>query len=261
VEIAHGTSPTLDSSFPEWIDFHGTADHLDSNDLSDAGMIWAGGKARAPSADDDGDGMSNQEESEGQFVIISSGALSFTGNAGTSPALIAKNSTPSPMSSPAHSKGTTKNVFQRTHGRITANSVERGIEFGGYFDAPGELNGLDIDTVLDAAGFDTNSFGGSAFPMATYGHRPAEYPELLRRRRDQPSPRFPRLIPQPYVSWHLRHHHHRPDFLAVPHVSHSDSSPTIERIPSARTKLFSISRNNSRTTSPRRFTPRRLRIT
>lgn len=64
VEIAHGTSPTLDTSFPEWIDFAGTADDLDNNGLSDAWMIWAGGTARLPSADDDGDGMTNLEESE-----------------------------------------------------------------------------------------------------------------------------------------------------------------------------------------------------
>lgn len=97
-------------------------------------------------------------ESEGQFVITSSGALSFTGTGGSSPALQAKaQAIRDVVASPLEDHY--KNVFQRTHGQITANSVERGIEFGGYFDDPGELNGLNINTVLDAAGFDDNTFG------------------------------------------------------------------------------------------------------
>ncbi|MGB6221583.1 MAG: hypothetical protein WBG04_11155, partial [Haloferula sp.] len=64
VEFAHGTSPSKSSSYPQWINFSGLPDDLNGDGMSDAWTIWAGGKARAPFADDDGDGMSNQQESE-----------------------------------------------------------------------------------------------------------------------------------------------------------------------------------------------------
>jgi uncharacterized protein (DUF1501 family) len=97
-------------------------------------------------------------QSEGQFVISSNGALSFTGTGRTSPALQAKEKAiRDVVASPLEEHY--RNVFQLTHGKITSNSVERGIEFGGYFDNPGEINGQVINTVLDAAGFDDNSFG------------------------------------------------------------------------------------------------------
>lgn len=97
-------------------------------------------------------------ESEGQFVITSNGALEFTGDSGTSPALLAKQQALRDIvASPIEEHY--RNVFQRTHGQITSNSIERGIEFGGFFDDPGDLNGQNVNAVLDAAGFDDNSFG------------------------------------------------------------------------------------------------------
>ncbi|MEM1085282.1 MAG: DUF1501 domain-containing protein [Verrucomicrobiota bacterium] len=97
-------------------------------------------------------------ESEGQFVITSNGALEFTGNSGNSPALLAKQQAlRDVVDSPIEEHY--KNVFQRTHGQITSNSIERGIDFGNFFDDPGEINGQNVNAVLDAAGFDDNSFG------------------------------------------------------------------------------------------------------
>ncbi|MEP4079738.1 DUF1800 family protein [Haloferula sp.] len=64
IELGLGTSPISDSSYPAWVDFNGNADDLDGNGLSDAWTLWSGGTPRVALADDDGDGMSNREESE-----------------------------------------------------------------------------------------------------------------------------------------------------------------------------------------------------
>lgn len=90
--------------------------------------------------------------SEGQFVITPGGALSFTGAGSQSPMQKAKNQAlKETVASPIEEHY--RNLFQRTHGRITANSMERGVEFQQYFDAPGSLNGQDVNAVLNNAGF------------------------------------------------------------------------------------------------------------
>lgn len=63
-EVRQGSSPTSDTSIPTWFHFSGNPDDLDGNGLSDAWSLWAGGTPRALHADDDGDGMTNLEESE-----------------------------------------------------------------------------------------------------------------------------------------------------------------------------------------------------
>ncbi|MEO7098253.1 MAG: DUF1501 domain-containing protein [Luteolibacter sp.] len=91
-------------------------------------------------------------QSEGQFVITSGGALSFTGTNSSSAIHQAKNQAlRDTVASPLEDHY--QNLFQRTHGRITSNSVERGIEFQSHFDVPGSANGQDVETVLAAAGF------------------------------------------------------------------------------------------------------------
>ena len=91
-------------------------------------------------------------QSEGQFVITSGGALSFTGTNGLSAVNQAKNQVlRSTVASPIEDHY--QNLFQRTHGRITSNSIERGTEFQTRFDNPGLINGQNINTVLAAAGF------------------------------------------------------------------------------------------------------------
>lgn len=91
-------------------------------------------------------------QSEGQFVITSSGALSFTGTNANSPVHQAKNQAlRDTIASPLEDHY--QNLFQRTHGRITSNSIERGIEFQAHYDAIGTLNGQDVNTVLNTAGF------------------------------------------------------------------------------------------------------------
>jgi uncharacterized protein (DUF1501 family) len=91
-------------------------------------------------------------QSEGQFVITSGGALSFTGAGGTSPVNQTKDQIlRSTVASPVEDHY--QNLFQRTHGRITSNSIGRGAQFQTNFDTPGSINGQDINAVLAAAGF------------------------------------------------------------------------------------------------------------
>lgn len=87
-------------------------------------------------------------QSEGQFVITSGGALSFTGSSNTSAINQAKkqvlNSTvANPVEEHYH------NLFHRTHGRITANSIARGAEFQSFYNAPGST----VEAALTAANF------------------------------------------------------------------------------------------------------------
>jgi len=63
-ELRQGSDPNSPNSYPAHFHFSGSPDDLDNNGLSDAWTLWAGGAPRAPMADDDGDGMSNLEESE-----------------------------------------------------------------------------------------------------------------------------------------------------------------------------------------------------
>jgi len=90
--------------------------------------------------------------SEGQFVINPGGALTFTGMGGESAIHQAKEQAlKETIASPLEEHY--QNLFQRTHGRITSNSIERGQEFQQSFDSPGSLNGQDVEAVLNAAGF------------------------------------------------------------------------------------------------------------
>jgi uncharacterized protein (DUF1501 family) len=91
-------------------------------------------------------------ESEGQFVITGSGALSFTGAGGTSPLQQHKDQLiRDVVASPVEDHY--RNLFQRTHARVTANSMERGAEFQQYFATPGTLNGQDVATVAANTSF------------------------------------------------------------------------------------------------------------
>ncbi len=86
--------------------------------------------------------------SEGQFVITSGGALSFSGAGGISPVNRAKDQVlRDTVASPVEAHY--QNLFQRTHARITSDSIARGADFQSRFDNPGG----NIDAVLDAAGF------------------------------------------------------------------------------------------------------------
>lgn len=99
-------------------------------------------------------------QSEGQFVITSGGALSFTGNAGNSPVNQAKKQVlDSMVANPVEDHY--RNLFQRTHGRITSNSMARGEEFQTHFDDPGST----VDAALAGAGF-PNHYLSSSFRAA-----------------------------------------------------------------------------------------------
>ena len=64
VELLHGSNPLAAGNTPTWFAFNGSIDDLDGDGLSDSWLLWSGGDARVPSADDDGDGMSNLDESK-----------------------------------------------------------------------------------------------------------------------------------------------------------------------------------------------------
>ncbi len=90
--------------------------------------------------------------SEGQFVITSGGALSFTGASGSSPVNRAKDAIlRATVANPVEDHY--QNLFQRTHAQITADSLARGELFQNSFQNAGSLNGQNVDAVLNAAGF------------------------------------------------------------------------------------------------------------
>jgi uncharacterized protein (DUF1800 family) len=62
-EVDRGFNPLSAASIPTWFNFSGNIDDLDGDGLSDSWVLWSGGKHRLPAGDDDGDGMSNLEES------------------------------------------------------------------------------------------------------------------------------------------------------------------------------------------------------
>ncbi len=98
-------------------------------------------------------------ESEGQFVITGEGALGFTGANGSSPVLQAKDRAIRDLiASPVEEHYS--NLFHRTHGRITANSIERGADFQQHYTAPGSLNGKSVTTVLANAPFPAHWISG-----------------------------------------------------------------------------------------------------
>jgi uncharacterized protein (DUF1501 family) len=106
---------------------------------------------------------------EGQFVITSNGALSFTGKGGQSPANLAKDQLlRSSVASPIESHY--QNLFQQTHAKITTSSIERAEVFQTRFNSPGMLNGLDVNTVLNNSGFPnhwlSNSFRAAVKTIA-----------------------------------------------------------------------------------------------
>ncbi len=102
--------------------------------------------------------------SEGQFVITGEGALGFTGTEGSSPLHLAKDQAiRDVIASPVEEHYS--NLFHRTHGRITANSIERGATFQQHFAAPGTLNGQDVAAVIANAPF-PNHYISSQFRAA-----------------------------------------------------------------------------------------------
>ncbi|MES2922799.1 MAG: DUF1800 family protein [Verrucomicrobiota bacterium] len=64
VELLRGFNPLSAVSKPSWFNFTGKIDDLDGDGLSDSWVLWSGGNHRVPAADDDGDGMSNLDESK-----------------------------------------------------------------------------------------------------------------------------------------------------------------------------------------------------
>ncbi|MCP5543957.1 MAG: DUF1800 domain-containing protein [Akkermansiaceae bacterium] len=63
VEFRGGSDPLDASSLPAWFAFSGDPDDLDGDGISDTWILWSGGVSRVATADDDGDGISNRDES------------------------------------------------------------------------------------------------------------------------------------------------------------------------------------------------------
>jgi uncharacterized protein (DUF1800 family) len=62
-EVKHGSDPHSNLSLPAFFQMQGSIDDLDGDGLSDSWILWTGGQSRSPSADDDGDGANNLNES------------------------------------------------------------------------------------------------------------------------------------------------------------------------------------------------------
>lgn len=89
-------------------------------------------------------------QSEGQFVITSGGALSFTGADGGSAVHQAKRQAFLDINANPLEQHY-QNLFQRTHSRITSNSIARSIDFQAHYVSPGTLNDQDVNAVINAA--------------------------------------------------------------------------------------------------------------
>ena len=95
---------------------------------------------------------------EGQFVITRDGALSFTegnNNTAATNVLRLKNAALKDLVNPLDTHY--QNLFQDAFARVTSGSVERGEQFQQEYDAPGTVNGVDVETVLSTAGFNNDN--------------------------------------------------------------------------------------------------------
>ncbi|MGB0774895.1 MAG: DUF1501 domain-containing protein [Akkermansiaceae bacterium] len=96
---------------------------------------------------------------EGQFVLTSSGALSFSGPDGSGDDLLStknralKDIATDPMNQHY------RNLFQKAFRKNIADSVERAEQFQASFESPGSVNAQDVDTVINNAGFLDDSLG------------------------------------------------------------------------------------------------------
>jgi uncharacterized protein (DUF1501 family) len=91
--------------------------------------------------------------SQGQFVITGAGALAFSGSGGDSAVLQAKQHViQDTVASPVEEHY--RNLFHRTHARITANSMARGEDFQQHFSNPDLMIGdKNVTSVVNAAPF------------------------------------------------------------------------------------------------------------
>ena len=97
---------------------------------------------------------------EGQFVLTSNGALSFSGPHGSAnDAVSVKNRTLKELATDPMNLHY-RNLFQQAFRKSTADSIERGEQFQVSFDTPGSINGQDVETVINAAGFLNDYLGG-----------------------------------------------------------------------------------------------------
>lgn len=102
---------------------------------------------------------------EGQFVLTSNGALSFTGPHGTAnDALSVKNRTLRELATDPMNLHY-RNLFQQAFRKSTADSIERGEQFQTSFDTPGSINGQDVEATINAAGF-LNDYLGNQLKAA-----------------------------------------------------------------------------------------------
>ena len=90
---------------------------------------------------------------EGQFVLTSDGALTFTGPHGNeNDTLSVKNRTLRELATDPLNEHY-RNLFQQAFRQNTSDSIERAEQFQTSFDAPGSLNGQDVEAAIAGAGF------------------------------------------------------------------------------------------------------------
>jgi len=103
--------------------------------------------------------------SEGLFVLTNDGALNFSGpNSAGSDLLSVKNSTLKDLAeSPMNDHY--QNLFRQAFAQKVEDSVDRAELFQSTFDNPGSVNGIDVETAINAAGF-TNDYLGEQLRAA-----------------------------------------------------------------------------------------------
>ena len=97
---------------------------------------------------------------EGQFVLTSGGALSFSGNSGIADDFESiknqglKDIATDPMNEHY------RNLFHQAFRQTTSDSVQRAEQFQSVFDTPGSLNGISVEQAITDAGFYNDYLGG-----------------------------------------------------------------------------------------------------
>lgn len=94
---------------------------------------------------------------EGQFVMTSSGALTFSGKHGDTDGITAiKNKALKELASDPMNEHYL-NLFHQAYRQTMSDSIDRSELFQSAFDSPGSVNSIDVETAINNAGFNSDS--------------------------------------------------------------------------------------------------------
>ena len=96
---------------------------------------------------------------EGQYVLTSDGALTFSGQSGSGNDIESvKNRALTELANDPGNQNY-RNLFEQSYRQIISNSIERSEEFQDAFDAPGSINGHVVEDTINGAGFLDDELG------------------------------------------------------------------------------------------------------